>query len=206
MRKSRKTILAFDIFNVILSIIVFAFIYIFLKLNIYISVIITILIYTGDALLFSPDNKLMLLGIKDSARLNEYTNLLNDGYLKLDKITEIKELISKPTIKDECNNIVLKITKILKYLEKNPKKIENSKKFFTYYLDVILKILESYQNIVSQNVKSKEIDNIIDKTEKALKLVDKSLEEQFTKILKNDVLDLETEIEVLESTINMKDF
>ena len=46
----------------------------------------------------------------------------------------------------------------------------------------------------------------MEKTEKSLTLINKSLEEQFSKMLQNDALDLDTEIDLLNNSINMKDF
>ena len=46
----------------------------------------------------------------------------------------------------------------------------------------------------------------MEKTENTLTLVSKSLDDQFARILQNDALDLDTEIDVLKGSINMKDF
>ena len=99
-----------------------------------------------------------------------------------------------------------KIAKILKYLEKHPKKIGENKKFFTYYLETIYKIVNSYFEISSQNIHTKEIEDVISKTEKTLVMINKSLDDQFTKMIQNDALDLDTEIDFLKSSIQMKDF
>ena len=44
------------------------------------------------------------------------------------------------------------------------------------------------------------------KTENSLEVINKSLESQFSKILQNDALDLDTEIELLNNSIDMEDF
>lgn len=90
--------------------------------------------------------------------------------------------------------------------EKHPKKIGESKKFFTYYLETIYKIVNSYFEISSQNIHTKEIEDVISKTEKTLVMINKSLDDQFTKMIQNDALDLDTEIDFLKSSIQMKDF
>ena len=77
---------------------------------------------------------------------------------------------------------------------------------FTYYLDTIYKIVNSYYELSSQGVKTKEIKEVMEKTENTLTLVSKSLDDQFARILQNDALDLDTEIDVLKGSINMKDF
>ncbi len=202
----KKNIIRFDILNTIVSIIIFILLLTVLNINIIISGILAMLIYIGNSMLFAPNNKLVFLGIKDSNKQKEYLNLLDNGYDNYEKIIEIKNKITKPHIKQECNDIIGKIAKILKYLEKHPKKIGENKKFFTYYLETIYKIVNSYFEISSQDIHSKEIEGIISKTEKTFVIVNKSLDEQFTKMIQNDALDLDTEIDFLKNNIQMKDF
>ena len=202
----RKNIIRFDILNTLLGIIIFIVLFSVLKMEIIISGVLALLIYIGSSLLFAPNNKLVLLGIKDSNKQKEYMDLLDNGYDNYEKITKIRNQLTKPEIKTKCTLIVNQIAKILKYLEKHPNKIGQNKKFFTYYLEAILKIINSYNDISTQNVHTKEIEEVMDKTEKSLTLIEKSLEEQFSKMLQNDALDLDTEIDLLNNSINMKDF
>ena len=202
----RKNIIRFDILNTLLGIIIFIVLFSVLKMEIIISGVLALLIYIGSSLLFAPNNKLVLLGIKDSNKQKEYMDLLDNGYENYEKISKLRNQLTKPEIKTKCTLIVNQIAKILKYLEKHPNKIGQNKKFFTYYLEAILKIINSYNDISTQNVHTKEIEEVMDKTEKSLTLIEKSLEEQFSKMLQNDALDLDTEIDLLNNSINMKDF
>lgn len=202
----RKNIIRFDILNTLLGIIIFIVLFAVLKMEIIISGVLALLIYIGSSLLFAPNNKLVLLGIKDSNKQKEYMDLLDNGYENYEKISKLRNQLTKPEIKAKCTLIVNQIAKILKYLEKHPNKIGQNKKFFTYYLEAILKIINSYNDISTQNVHTKEIEEVMDKTETSLTLINKSLEEQFSKMLQNDALDLDTEIDLLNNSINMKDF
>ena len=202
----RKNIIRFDILNTLLGIIIFIVLFAVLKMEIIISGVLALLIYIGSSLLFAPNNKLVLLGIKDSNKQKEYMDLLDNGYGNYEKISKLRNQLTTPEIKTKCTLIVNQIAKILKYLEKHPNKIGQNKKFFTYYLEAILKIINSYNDISTQNVHTKEIEEVMDKTEKSLTLIENSLEEQFSKMLQNDALDLDTEIDLLNNSINMKDF
>ena len=202
----RKNIIRFDIINTIVAIIIFILLFSVLNIEIIISGILAILIYIGSSLLFAPNNKLVLLGIKDSNKQKEYMELLDNGYENYGKLIDLKNKVSKPHIKQECNDMTLKISKILKYLEKHPNKIGENKKFFTYYLETIFKIVNSYYEISSQDVHTKEREEVINKTENSLTIINKSLDDQFTKMLQNDALDLDTEVDFLKSSMQMKDF
>ena len=202
----RKNIIRFDIINTIVTIIIFILLFSVLNIEIIISGILAILIYIGSSLLFAPNNKLVLLGIKDSNKQKEYMELLDNGYENYSKLVDLKNKVSKPHIKQEGNDMILKISKILKYLEKHPNKIGENKKFFTYYLETIYKIVNSYYEISSQDVNTKEIEEVIKKTENSLTIINKSLDDQFTKMLQNDALDLDTEVDFLKSSMQMKDF
>lgn len=202
----RRNIVIFDILNTLIGIIIFIFLFSVLKMEIIVSGILALLIYIGSSLLFAPNNKLVLLGIKDSNKQKEYMDLLDNGYETYENIVKIKNQLSKPQIKEKCTAMVNQIAKILKYLEKHPNKIGQNKKFFTYYLETILKIVNSYYDLSMQNVHSKEIEEVMEKVEGSLDLINKSLDEQFSKMLQNDALDLDTEIDLLNNSINMKDF
>lgn len=202
----RKNIIRFDIINTIVTIIIFILLFSVLNIEIIISGILAILIYIGSSLLFAPNNKLVLLGIKDSNKQKEYMELLDNGYENYSKLVDLKNKVSKPHIKQEGNDMILKISKILKYLEKHPNKIGENKKFFTYYLETIYKIVNSYYEISSQDLHTKEIEEVIKKTENSLTIINKSLDDQFTKMLQNDALDLDTEVDFLKSSMQMKDF
>ena len=195
----RKNIILFDILNTIIAIVIFVLLFSIMNIPIIISGILAILIYIGG-------NKLVLLGIKDSNKQKEYMDLLDNGYENYGKLVELKNKIYKPHIKQDCNNITAKILRILKYLEKHPNKIGENKKFFTYYLETIYKIVNSYYEISGQDIHTKEIEDVISKTENSLTLINKSLDDQFTKMIQNDALDLDTEVDFLKSSIQMKDF
>ena len=202
----RRNIIRFDILNTLAAIIIFILLFTVLNINIIISGILAIFIYIGSSLIFAPNNKLVLLGIKDSNKQKEYIKLLDNGYEDYSKLVDLKNKIFKQNVKQDCINMTSKIIKILKYLEKHPNKIGEYKKFFTYYLDTIYKIVNSYYELSSQGVQTKEIKEVITKTENTFADINKSLDEQFSKMLQNDALDLDTEIDLLNGSIQMKDF
>ena len=202
----RKNIIRFDILNTIATIIIFIILFSILNIQIIISGVLAVLIYIGSSLLFAPNNKLVLLGIKDANKQKEYMTLLDNGYENYSKLLDIKNKIFKQNVKQECTNMTNKILKILKYLEKHPNKIGENKKFFTYYLETIYKIVNSYYDLSSQGVHTKEIEGVMSKTEQTLSMINKSLDDQFSKMLQNDALDLDTEIDFLNSSMQMKDF
>ena len=110
----RKNIIRFDILNTLLGIIIFIVLFAVLKMEIIISGVLALLIYIGSSLLFAPNNKLVLLGIKDSNKQKEYMDLLDNGYDNYEKITKIRNQLTKPEIKTKCTLIVNQIAKILK--------------------------------------------------------------------------------------------
>lgn len=206
MVKYRRKSVKFDIINTIICIGIFLVLFFKLKFGIIISTILSIIIYTGSSLLFAPSNKLELMGITDLNKQKECEELLNRGYNQLNNLIYLKNKITKANPKKEFIKMTEKINNILKYLEKHPNKIEENKKFFTYYLETILKVSNSYYDISSQEVHTEEIEEVMKKTENSLEVINKSLESQFSKILQNDALDLDTEIELLNNSIDMEDF
>ncbi len=206
MLEYKKKSMVFDVCNVAASLGIFSGLSFGLNIPIIISGLASVGVYMGSSLLFSPDRRLVLLGIKDHNKQKEYFELLDFGYEKVEELSQVKNKIKNIQVQNQVSMIVNKINTILKYLEKHPNQIGLNKKFFTYYLESILKIVNQYYEISNQNVDSNEIKEVVTKAENALPVINKSLDEQFAKILQNDALDLDTEVDLLNTSFNMKDF
>ncbi|HIX60087.1 MAG TPA: 5-bromo-4-chloroindolyl phosphate hydrolysis family protein, partial [Candidatus Blautia gallistercoris] len=95
-------------------------------------------------------------------------------------------------------------TRILSYLQENPDKIKLARRFFNYYLDMAAKLLSRYIKFQNTGVKSPEVLEILEKTAKALPVLNTAFEKQFTHLMEGELLDVEADIELLKSTLEME--
>ena len=146
--------------------------------------------------------ELVLSGFKPKLTLRD-TNLTLYQKIELAKKEnkEIKNLIPKvenEKTKSNLQEILVSVDKIISVVESNPKKEKRLKNFFDYYLPVLIKIIDKYDEIENQRLVSKEgkeflvkADKMIDETNKAFKMILSSLYQK-------DIMDADAEMKVYE--------
>ena len=90
---------------------------------------------------------------------------------------------------------------IISTIQKQPNRFSNADKFFSLYLDSCLNILEKYNILVHQPMRSLEVQKSLRMTEKMLEDVIKGLEQELTYVLADDIKELEIEKEVIHQYV-----
>lgn len=124
----------------------------------------------------------------------------------IEKLRNIRNL----TLKIVSNDVAKQIQDICKtgadifdYIRKNPDDFKKAKQFINYYLDTTEKIVNRYVQLSAAKDKSSEIEASLKKVEETLASIDQTYKKQLHNLMENDVLDLNTEIKVLETTMKM---
>ena len=136
-------------------------------------------------------------------RLLETT--MKEGGEKIGVLIDCAKNISNPLVREKIGRIVDVIKRIFTNFEKDPKDIKQAKQFLSYYLDTSIKIVKKYRDLSAQNVRSPEIAATLSKAELMLDSIEKAFEKQHARLLRDDAMDLDTEIETLEKTFNAED-
>ena len=117
-------------------------------------------------------SELMLSGVKNKETLKDTDRPL---YVKVNtakkESREILNLIPKvesETTRKNLNNIHDTVNKILEVVEKNPKNASKLDNFFDYYLPVLIKIVNRYDEVENQRLSSKEGKEFMDKADKMI--------------------------------------
>jgi len=87
---------------------------------------------------------------------------------------------------------------IILSIQSDPNRFSKADKFFSLYLDSSLNILEKYDMLVHQPVRSSEVQKSLRMTEQMLEDVIKGLEQQLAAVLEEDMMELEIEKEVIK--------
>lgn len=159
--------------------------------------------YLAGLLIFAPRKKGLKVKL-DGITQEDFDRILQDGYDKLDLMKSYTKRITDSKVKKKAAAICSIVEKILKDYEEDPIDLKTSKQFLSYYVDATLKILKKYIDISKHNLNSKEVKETLDKTELLLDKIHKAFEKQLAILLKNDILDLDVEMQVLEKTIDME--
>jgi len=115
----------------------------------------------------------------------------------------IARIESKP-IKAKALEIAELERKIIEDIEADPKDLKPARGFLTYYQDAAINILRKYQQIMERGASAADVRASVARVEPVLETIRASFEKQLARLLENDVLDLDTEISVLEKTLKME--
>jgi 5-bromo-4-chloroindolyl phosphate hydrolysis protein len=135
-----------------------------------------------------------------------YEAAIADGSRKLSKLQASADRIQDRNVQITAKNICVLTEKILDNIKKDPKDVKPARSFLNYYLDTAMNILQQYNDIAVQAVSSEEVENVIKKVDRTLGTLEQAFEKQLAKLMENDVLALNTELTVLERTIEMEGF
>ncbi|HPS56964.1 MAG TPA: 5-bromo-4-chloroindolyl phosphate hydrolysis family protein [Spirochaetota bacterium] len=125
----------------------------------------------------------------------------------IEKLRNIRNLTLKITSNDvakQIQDICKTGAEIFDYIRKNPDDLRKAKQFINYYLDTTEKIVNRYVQLSVAKEKSTEVGASLKKVEETLASIDETYKKQLHNLLENDVLDLNTEIKVLETTMKME--
>ena len=87
---------------------------------------------------------------------------------------------------------------------KSIKDIKRARQFVNYYLDSTVKIVTRYVELSNTQVITPETEKSLKKVEELMRTVKVSFEHQLQQLLEDDLLDLDTEVEVLKKTLKME--
>ena len=128
----------------------------------------------------------------------EIQQMLEAGERRAQDIEQTVKSVSDPEFKAGVADALVTVRKIFDYLAKNPQRVRSARKFLSYYLDTALFIVKSYADLQGSND-----PDIADSRKKLLDIlgtIKAAFEKQYAVLLKNDVLDIDAEIEVLRSS------
>ena len=145
-------------------------------------------------------SELVLSGVKTKASLKDTDKEL---YLKITKAKkqnrEILELIPKvesESTKKNLMEIYDTVIKILNTVQFNPKKAKKIDNFFDYYLPVLLKIVNKYDEVENQRLKSQEGKDFLIKADKMIKDTNNAFSSILASLYQSDIMDVDADMKV----------
>jgi 5-bromo-4-chloroindolyl phosphate hydrolysis protein len=94
--------------------------------------------------------------------------------------------------------------RILEDIRKDPKDVRPARQFFSYYLDATVRVLGKYVELRAHGEPSEAVRLSLRRVEDNLELIRSAFQKQLGRLLEDDVLDLDTEIALLEKTIRLE--
>ncbi len=129
---------------------------------------------------------------------------VREGMEKLKSLRSNTRMIADNAVASKVVDICKTGTEIFDYLGKNPGDISKARQFINYYLDATEKIVNQYVELSARKDKTKEIEDSLKRVETMLDSIKETYTKQLHNLLEDDLLDLNTEITVLEKTMKFE--
>lgn len=139
-------------------------------------------------------------GVQDK----DLQRVLREGYEKQQVLKNLRIKIMKPEIRDKLARIIDVIDRIYADFKKDPKDIKAARQFLNYYLDSTIAIVQKYIELSVHSGASADVETSLRNTEELLDKIHAAFEAQLSKLLENDTLNLDTEIQLLEKTFKLE--
>ena len=147
-------------------------------------------------------SQLVLSGVKDKVTLKDTDrSLYNKINIAKKQNKEIFNLISKVNKQETKNNLKTihsTVNEILEVVERNPSKAKKIDNFFDYYLPVLIKIVNRYDEIEDKNLTSKESKDFITKADKMISETNKAFDTILSSLYQRDLVDADAEMKVYD--------
>lgn len=187
----------------IISAKVFHYLFYLISRSWLISVLIGILVYyiTYKLLKIIMTKKGSPSALTDPFKAVASEKAVKEGMEKLKNLRNNTRMIANNTVASKVQDICKTGAEIFDYLAKNPEDIQKARQFINYYLDATEKIVNQYVELSARKNKTKEIEDSLKRVEAMLDSIKETYSKQLHNLLENDLLDLNTEISVLEKTM-----
>jgi 5-bromo-4-chloroindolyl phosphate hydrolysis protein len=155
-------------------------------------------------LIFKPSPQRDLDMIVSGVSPEMVAEALKEGRAQVAALRGIGARVSNPVVQFKVKQIAEVADKILEDIRKDPGDLKAARSFLNYYLDSTVKILERYAELSAKKVLDREVQVSLKRVEGLLDSIRLAFHKQLAKLLENDMLDLDTEMSVLEKTIQLE--
>ena len=134
----------------------------------------------------------------------ELTQALTDGARKLTQLKRATDRVRDDRVRAKANAVCDAVARIITDVREDPKDLRGARKFLNYYLDAAINVVKRYVDLRKRGASTAEAQAALSRAESSLETIRAAYERQLQHLLENDLMDLDTELEVLERTIKLE--
>lgn len=128
-------------------------------------------------------------------------SIIKEGELAKTEMLRLRESIANPEVKQKIDELITVSDKIVEDAIHDPDDVPQIKKFLNYYLPTTIKLLNSYDRMSDQGIDGKNISGTMTRIEEMLDTAIHAYKRQLDSLFANQALDIETDIEVMNSML-----
>jgi hypothetical protein len=148
--------------------------------------------------LWSPGRRNLPRGMDEGV-----AEIIHEAEAELVEISRQGAQIAKPEVRAAVGRLGATAEQILEQLRKEPRKAGLARGFLSYYLEAALRIVRGYAELSSAPSDSPEVRRTLVQAEAALAEVQRAFDRQLQDLLQQQLLELDSEIALLEKTVQM---
>ena len=127
--------------------------------------------------------------------------LLEKGREMINEIHHENDLIPDSTLSDQLDRLENQVAEIFRAVREKPGKTSQVRKFMEYYLPTTLKMVKGYRMLDERGISGAEATQAKNRIGDALEVVLQGCDKMLDKLYQDDVLDLTTDIDVLQQML-----
>ena len=128
-------------------------------------------------------------------------SVIQKGQEMLRQIRAENAAIPDPTLTHQMYELEYQCLQIFKTVQQDPKKAPQIRKFMNYYLPTTLKMLANYHTMQDRGVSQKDLGEARDALIHGMNMILTVGQKQLDNLFKGDMLDISTDIDVLEQML-----
>lgn len=131
----------------------------------------------------------------------QYRDIMLDTIKIAGQIRTLRPLIVDQEAGVKVDKILVQMDKIFENFKNDPTSQKASRQFLLYYPETTLNIIKKYITLKSSGVNTPEIQAALEKVGPSLDSVLIAFEKQYAQMLESDVMELDTEMEVMKQNL-----
>jgi 5-bromo-4-chloroindolyl phosphate hydrolysis protein len=129
---------------------------------------------------------------------------LREAYQRVAEMSDAANTIAKPETRQAVAQLCVTAQQILAQIQKHPQRMDVARGFLTYYLEAATRIVRGYEQLASRGSYSPEVRKTLAQAENSLPGIQRAFDSQLESLLQLDLLDLESEIDLLDKTVQLE--
>jgi len=134
----------------------------------------------------------------------EVSRIIRDGENKVTEMRREARKIEDRSVRDKVRAIADVAERIFADLREDPKDVRAARRFLEYYLDATLLVVQRYVDLSAKGSQSADVQEVLAKFGDLLTTIHGTFEKQLERLLRNDALDLDTDMSVLKKMMEME--
>lgn len=156
-------------------------------------------VYIGAVFLLKPTIRFGGISVDTIKNGEELRKLVEAAYTEMTQISDEISAIADAVVKSSAQKVYDGAFRIIQYVEQNPDKYTQARRFFTYYLDMTHKIIRKYNDFIESRLNTDEMNSVLEQTQKALTILEQTFTSILSNLMRNEIMDIEADVSLLES-------